>query len=299
MTARLAHVGYTFTQFDTVSRVRLLLDQPVKTCPLLAWVPGPPMKRSNFEMVTAAVLVASPTPGERAPNPLPITGSADVFEGVFQVELQDSKGRLLAPGRSWQARVQAPEPVPASRSATRRPPGSPAIFSSSTCGPRTEAQHLVRIPVVLGFSNRREIHDEKYPPRPPADILSQRPRSEYWSDFSNHDAADELHRREYRNCVNCGPWAGSVAGLHPCGVSRQTFSRRDLNRFWPRGYTTATVTVIAPQLIAAGKVTNAGRAALRIAGSDALSSTGNPIGVVVTNVKAGGRRRSRGSLRAN
>ncbi|HUZ21290.1 MAG TPA: trypsin-like peptidase domain-containing protein [Acidimicrobiales bacterium] len=49
-----------------------------------------------------------------------------------------------------------------------------------------------------------------------------------------------------------------------------------------------TVKLIAPQLIAKGKVTTAGRAALGISGADAVSFAGAPVGVVVAAVESNG-----------
>ena len=48
------------------------------------------------------------------------------------------------------------------------------------------------------------------------------------------------------------------------------------------------MSLIAPQLIAKGKVTTAGRAALGISANDAFSLAGAPVGVVVTAVQAKG-----------
>jgi len=50
----------------------------------------------------------------------------------------------------------------------------------------------------------------------------------------------------------------------------------------------STVKLIAPQLIATGKVTTAGRAALGISGTDAVSFNDEPVGVAVTAVQANG-----------
>jgi putative serine protease PepD len=49
-----------------------------------------------------------------------------------------------------------------------------------------------------------------------------------------------------------------------------------------------TVKLIVPQLIATGHVTNSGRAALGIAGSDATDALGNPVGVIVASLQPGG-----------
>jgi putative serine protease PepD len=49
-----------------------------------------------------------------------------------------------------------------------------------------------------------------------------------------------------------------------------------------------TVKLIAPQLISQGKVTNSGRAALGISGATSVDASGQPIGVIVTQVSPGG-----------
>jgi len=49
-----------------------------------------------------------------------------------------------------------------------------------------------------------------------------------------------------------------------------------------------TVKQIASQLVATGKVTNSGRAALGIAGATAVDATGSPVGVIATGVQSGG-----------
>jgi putative serine protease PepD len=50
----------------------------------------------------------------------------------------------------------------------------------------------------------------------------------------------------------------------------------------------STVKLIVPQLIASGHVTNSGRAALGIAGADAVDELGNPAGVIVSQVQPDG-----------
>jgi S1-C subfamily serine protease len=49
-----------------------------------------------------------------------------------------------------------------------------------------------------------------------------------------------------------------------------------------------TVKLIAPQLIASGKVTNSGRAGLGIRGATATDASGQPVGVIVAEVTPGG-----------
>jgi S1-C subfamily serine protease len=55
-----------------------------------------------------------------------------------------------------------------------------------------------------------------------------------------------------------------------------------------------TVKLIVPQLIASGHVTNSGRGALGIQGSDAVDPLGNPVGVIVTRVLPGGGAKTAG-----
>ncbi|HSS08491.1 MAG TPA: trypsin-like peptidase domain-containing protein, partial [Acidimicrobiales bacterium] len=49
-----------------------------------------------------------------------------------------------------------------------------------------------------------------------------------------------------------------------------------------------TVKLIVPQLISQGKVTNSGRAALDISGATSVDTSGQPVGVIVTQVQSGG-----------
>jgi germination protein M len=94
--ARAAQLVYTLTQFPDVSGVLLRVDgrPPMVAGDLLD--AAKPLRRSNFEQVTPAILVESPTPGENVTSPLHISGSANVFEAVFRVELRAEAGSLLA-----------------------------------------------------------------------------------------------------------------------------------------------------------------------------------------------------------
>lgn len=97
MTARLAQVTYTLTQFPTVKGVVFRLDgSPVTVFGGEGIVLDHPATRAGFESVTPAILVESPTPGSRVTSPLRIWGSANVFEAAFQLELVDGAGKVLA-----------------------------------------------------------------------------------------------------------------------------------------------------------------------------------------------------------
>lgn len=97
MTARLAQVTYTLTQFPTVSGVLFRLDgKPVTVFGGEGIMLDGPATRASFESVTPAILVESPAPGSRVTSPLRVWGTSNVFEAVFQVEIADASGRVLA-----------------------------------------------------------------------------------------------------------------------------------------------------------------------------------------------------------
>ena len=103
MTARLAQVTYTLTQFPTVSGVVFRLDgSPVTVFGGEGIVLDHPATRSSFEGVTPAILVESPTPGAATTSPVRVWGTANVFEAAFRLELLDHSGRVVA-SRSVQA----------------------------------------------------------------------------------------------------------------------------------------------------------------------------------------------------
>jgi hypothetical protein len=76
-----AQLVYTLTQFPTVRAVELA---------------GERYTRADFENLTPAILVESPTPGERVSSPLHASGTANTFEATFAYELTDPDGRIVA-----------------------------------------------------------------------------------------------------------------------------------------------------------------------------------------------------------
>ena len=97
MSARLAQVTFTLTQFPTVQRVQFRLDgKPVTVFGGEGIVLDHPATRASFEALAPPILVESPGPGRAVRSPLRITGSANVFEAQFQAELTDSGGKVLA-----------------------------------------------------------------------------------------------------------------------------------------------------------------------------------------------------------
>lgn len=99
MMMRLAQVVYTLTQFSSVQRVEFRLDG--------AAVPvfggegielSGPQTRGGYEYVLPAIFVESPLPGQRVESPIRITGTANTFEAMFVVRVEDPAGNVLNEG---------------------------------------------------------------------------------------------------------------------------------------------------------------------------------------------------------
>lgn len=99
MTARLAQLVYTVTQFPTVDEVDLRLDgRPVTTFSGEGLVIDGPMTRSELLDLVPTVFVDTPPAGAEVATPLRITGMAAVFEAVFQYRVEAADGTVLAEG---------------------------------------------------------------------------------------------------------------------------------------------------------------------------------------------------------
>jgi hypothetical protein len=100
--ARLAQVVYTLTQFPTVASVRLSLDGSLVESFDLDGESGEEpidlsggVTRADFEDVTPLIFVETPTVGEVIASPVRIAGTANTFEAVFFVQIQDAAGEIL------------------------------------------------------------------------------------------------------------------------------------------------------------------------------------------------------------
>jgi hypothetical protein len=106
MTARLAQVVYTLTQFPTVKGVNFELDgEAVTVFGGEGIVLGHPQSRSDYESVTPPIFVETPAPfdvvgalpsGVDALRSLTVRGTANVFEATFRVKLIHAHGKKLA-----------------------------------------------------------------------------------------------------------------------------------------------------------------------------------------------------------
>lgn len=96
MSARLAQVVYTLTQFPTVDFVIFTLDgEPVDVFGGEGIVMDRPVGRKDFEDLTPAIFVASPAVNDTVSSPLRVNGTANTFEAVFMLELLDKDGTVL------------------------------------------------------------------------------------------------------------------------------------------------------------------------------------------------------------
>lgn len=97
MFTRLAEVVFTLTQFPTVEGVSFKLDgEPIDVLGGEGIIIDHPLTRADFEDLSPAILVESPTLGDTVSSPLRVTGTANVFEAVFNIEIVDWDGLIIA-----------------------------------------------------------------------------------------------------------------------------------------------------------------------------------------------------------
>ncbi len=96
MSARLAQVVFTLTQFSSVDQVNFQLDgKAVTVFSGEGLVLDHPVGRSNYEQLTPAILVETPAVGDTITSPVHLTGSANTFEAAFAIDIVDASGNLL------------------------------------------------------------------------------------------------------------------------------------------------------------------------------------------------------------
>lgn len=96
MRSRLAQVVYTLTQFPTVDGVQFRLDGvDTDTFGGESVTLDGPADRGDFEDVTPAIFVESPPQGAKVNSPLRVTGTANTFEAMFQLNVVDNSGLIL------------------------------------------------------------------------------------------------------------------------------------------------------------------------------------------------------------
>jgi germination protein M len=152
MNMRIAQVVYTLTQFPTVKGVRFELDgQPVDVLGGEGVIVDHPVTRKDYRDLLPAIVVRSPETGSRVPNPVTVSGTANVFEANVTVDVVDSAGRTVGSafttascgtGCRGTFSVAVPYDVP---SETR---GLIIVHDDDAAG-TGKSPHEVRIPVVL------------------------------------------------------------------------------------------------------------------------------------------------------
>ena len=96
MSLRLAQMVFTLTQFDGIQKVQFALDgKPVTVFGGEGIMLDHPVGRADYENMAPAILVESVAPGDTITSPLRVSGSANVFEAVFRVQLLDAQGKTL------------------------------------------------------------------------------------------------------------------------------------------------------------------------------------------------------------
>jgi hypothetical protein len=96
MFGRLAQVVYTLTQFSTVDGVLFELDgQPVTIFGGEGLILDHAVGRADYHDQLPAIFVDRPAWGAALGNPGTVSGLANTFEAVFQLQLRDASGALL------------------------------------------------------------------------------------------------------------------------------------------------------------------------------------------------------------
>lgn len=96
MTARVAQVVYTATQFPTVKSVTFALDgTPVTTLGGEGIIVQKPQTRANWVEFEPPIFVENPGVGAILSSPFVLRGTASVFEGSFLAELRDDSGKRI------------------------------------------------------------------------------------------------------------------------------------------------------------------------------------------------------------
>jgi hypothetical protein len=90
-------VVFTLTQFPSVDGVRFKLDgELIDILGGEGFIVDKPLSRDDYEDMSPAILVESPTVGMEVSSPMRITGTANVFEAVFQINIVDWDGLIVA-----------------------------------------------------------------------------------------------------------------------------------------------------------------------------------------------------------
>jgi germination protein M len=97
MSMRLAQLVFTLTQFPTVKGVQFALDgEPIDVLGGEGVVIDHPLARKDYADLLPPILVESPSTGESVPNPVTVSGTANLFEANVTVIVLDGAGKEIA-----------------------------------------------------------------------------------------------------------------------------------------------------------------------------------------------------------
>jgi hypothetical protein len=97
MSGRLAQLVFTITADPAITGVRLALDgNPVEVFSGEGLILDDPMTRDSFQDLVPGILIERPFFDSWTNAPVVIEGIAAAFEGVFQLELLDVEGNVVA-----------------------------------------------------------------------------------------------------------------------------------------------------------------------------------------------------------
>ncbi len=153
MTARVAQVVFTATQFDNIDQVRFLMDgAPIEFLGGEGLVLTDPQTRSAVDRsLTGGVIVDTPAPGDTVSSPFTVTGEGDVFEADFPIEVWANGvqiARTMAFAGAWGdwAEFEATVTVEAAAG-----PIELIAYDAGGCGDGPECPPIVRtvIPLTL------------------------------------------------------------------------------------------------------------------------------------------------------
>jgi hypothetical protein len=136
--ARLSHeaaaqVVYTLTEFPTIRAVEL--------------PDGTRARRAAFEDVVPPIVIETPLPGDDVRSPIPVAGTASVFEATLVVELV--QGGQVLQRKTVTASTGAPERGTFSTSFQTNATGDASIVAFSPSAADGSEQHRVEVPVRI------------------------------------------------------------------------------------------------------------------------------------------------------
>jgi Immunoglobulin-like domain of bacterial spore germination/Sporulation and spore germination len=152
MTMRLAQVVCTLDQFPTVKGVLFKLDgEPVDVFSGEGIVLDHPVGCGDYEEFLPVILVTTPTAGQRVTSPIPVRGSANVFEANVTLLILDENGDEIA--RTFTTATcgsgcRGDFLALVKYEVDHEQPGTVVVQDDDAAGTGTPP-HQVRIPVVL------------------------------------------------------------------------------------------------------------------------------------------------------